>query len=80
MKIYVFRNSTVENLFNGIDSEFSGYGEFSDYPNDSDYYVFFYTYVSKLNASVDIDEIENHFIKLLQMLHRNRPVIYFFLS
>ncbi len=74
MKLYVFRNSTVENLFNGIDSEFSGYGEFANCPDDADYYLFFYTYVSRLSNSVEVDEIRNHLVKL-KMIVSNLSVV-----
>lgn len=73
MKLYIYRNSTVENLFNGINAEFSGYGEFSNYPNDADYYVFLYTHVSKFNHSIDVNEIESYYNKLL-MIVRNLPI------
>lgn len=73
MKLYIYRNSTVENLFNGINAEFSGYGEFTDYSTDADYYVFFYTHVPQFDNSIGVNEIENYHNKL-QMIVRDLPI------
>lgn len=42
MKYFIFRNNTVENLFQGFTAEFSGYDDISSWNEEADIFVWFY--------------------------------------
>jgi FkbH-like protein len=58
MNFFVYRNFTVENLFQGFDAKFSGYGDISFVPNNIDSYLWFYIPEIKVSKRDTINEID----------------------
>jgi FkbH-like protein len=80
MEYYVYRNFTVENLFKGLDAEYSGYGDISYIPKESKNYIWFYLPPIKMNQHELIAELidfQNKFQLLFQQIPVTKTVISF---
>jgi FkbH-like protein len=66
MKYFIFRNSTVENLFSDFDAIFSGYDDISNFNvvKDTDIYIWFYLVPLKPDENAVINEILSFYDKL----------------
>lgn len=65
MKYFIFRNSTIEPLFNKEKALFSGYADISYIDSDSESFIWFYTLPYKQSNQNLIKEIEDYYSKLL---------------
>ena len=72
MNYYIFRNSTLENLFIGIDAKFSGYNDISVIEKNADIYVWFYIIPVKTNRISLIKEIQSY-SNSIKFLHNLIP-------
>jgi FkbH-like protein len=70
MKYFVFRNSTIELFFKGLDTRFSGYEDVSFIDDTADAYIWFYFMPYKLNNDIMAEEIA-HYGALLNMVYSN---------
>jgi len=57
-KYFIFRNSTVENLFSKFEADYSGYNDISHIPDNADAYFWVYFSPIKTNADLYISEVE----------------------
>lgn len=64
MKYFVFRNQTIEYLWNDIHISFSGYDDISYIPDDVDAYIWFYQVPLNFDSAQLKQEIESYFEKL----------------
>lgn len=72
MKVFVYRNSTVEPFFSNFDSFFSGYGDISVLDPECDILVWFY--IIPYNANIDELRSEvDSYISRLELLLANIP-------
>ncbi|MDR0560041.1 MAG: HAD-IIIC family phosphatase [Prevotellaceae bacterium] len=72
MKYYIFRNSTIENLFSGLDANFSGYGDITVPDVTADVYVWFYLPTFKADLRKTAEEISVYY-ETLQFIHSKIP-------
>ena len=72
MDYYIYRNFTVENLFKGIDTVCSGYGDISEIREDAKAFIWFYLPPIKMNRQEILDEI-NDFQQKFQLLFSQIP-------
>lgn len=83
MKYYIYRNSTVENLFMGLDAEYSSYNDFSNLTVDAEYAIFFYTSLAVTGSNKEAEEINSYFIRLefiIKSLPKTQRIIVFTLE
>jgi FkbH-like protein len=66
MKYFVFRNSTVEPFFKGIDSDFSGYEDISVIDDCADRYIWFY--LVPIAENEIITKKMRHYTDLIRMI------------
>jgi len=59
-KYYIFRNATVESFFSKLPAEFSGYGDISNIPVDTDVYCWFYLSPIHTNSELFVQEVETY--------------------
>ena len=69
-RYYIFRNTTLENLFSKLNAVFSGYGDISHIPTDVDAYIWAYLAPVKTEATIYIQEIESYLQQLQLILSR----------
>lgn len=75
MKVFIFRNSTIENLFPALDYTYSGYGDIQ-IPNENfDKYFWFYTMPFKINQQELTAEIADYSRKLKLVLSQIEGVL-----
>jgi len=72
-KYFIFRNSTVENLFSKFHAAYSGYNDISYIPDDADAYFWAYFSPIKTNAELYILEIEAYIQQLQLALSQIKP-------
>jgi FkbH-like protein len=80
MKIFVFRNSTIEPLFSDDNKVFSGYEDISVFPDDCDLFVWFYTIPFKQDTAILVDEIASYYNNLelvLKQIPPNKNILIF---
>lgn len=79
-KYYIFKNSTLENLFANFEASFSGYGDISYIPNDTDVYVWAYLAPIKTDVHLFAKEIASylqHLQLVLSQISVQKPVYIF---
>ena len=59
MKYFIFRNNTIENLFDSHDVEYSDYDNISFIPTNVDSYIWFYQVPVKSDTKVLSEEISS---------------------
>ncbi len=82
-RFHIFRNSTVEPLFEKFDATFSGYNEIMDIDHDVDYFIWFYTQPINLETESLIEEIgsfKTDFDFIINRLDKSIPLIAISLS
>jgi len=72
MKYFIFRNSTVENLFGDKDVAYSGYDDIFCLNNEVEIYVWFYLLPLKMQRELIASEIVSYFNKLT-FVHKQIP-------
>jgi FkbH-like protein len=80
MKIFVFRNSTVEPLLSGDNIVFSRYEDISVIPDDSDLFIWLYTIPFRQDTAILVDEITSSYNKLelvLKQIPPNKNILIF---
>ena len=80
MKYYIFRNSTVELFFNEFNCEFSEYGDFLNFDDKFDRYIFFYNLLNKTDSNLiakEIEQYKNNLDFILSKLPPNKTFIIF---
>jgi FkbH-like protein len=83
MNFFVYRNFTAENLFQGFDVMFSGYGDISLIPDNTDSYIWFYIPEIKVSNKDKLNEIEGFRGKLnllLSQLPEHKLIVAFTIS
>lgn len=60
MNYFIFRNSTLENVFKGRDFKFSGYNDITNVDYLADSYIWFYLCPIKVNIDVVAEEINTY--------------------
>lgn len=70
MKYFVFRNTTVESLFQSYKVSFSGYEDIAHIERDADRYVWFYMHSLKSDVTIVSSEIR-HYIELFKFTLSN---------
>lgn len=73
MDYYIYRNFTVENLFKGVNTLCSGYGDISEIPDSAKAFIWFYLPPIKMNRQEILDEI-NDFQQKFQLLFSQIPI------
>lgn len=80
MRYYIFRNSTVEHLFNQFDATYSGYGDISNVKSDFDAYIWFYVLPFHPETSMLKSEVDTYNYRLqlvLQSIGTDKPCYVF---
>jgi FkbH-like protein len=80
MEYYIYRNFTVENLFKGLDTAYSGYGDISQIPKEAKNYIWFYLPPVKMKQNELISELfdfQNKFQLLFAQIPVTKTVIAF---
>lgn len=80
MKTYIFRNTTIENLFVGLKADYSGYGDIQSPNEEYKRIMWFYTIPFKVKTIDLANEINNYIQKLDLVLSRReikRPMYCF---
>lgn len=72
-KFFIYRNSTVENLFSNINSSYSGYGDISIHPTDFDCYVWCYFLPLKSDFDILSNEICS-FYNSIELITKQIPL------
>lgn len=72
-KFFIYRNSTVENLFSNINSSYSGYGDISIHPTDFDCYVWCYFLPIKSDFDILSNEICS-FYNSIELITKQIPL------
>ena len=72
-KIFIFRNTTVENLFVGLDAVFSGYNDISHIDPDAEVYFWMYLAPVKTDVQLFVREIESYTQQLQLILSQMTP-------
>lgn len=72
MKIFVFRNATLEPLFAKDDAAFSGYGDISDVPADAEKFVWFQTLPPDADPA-ETEALAADFLKRLNLVLTRVP-------
>ena len=72
-KYFIFRNSTVENLFSKFDAVYSGYNDISYIPDDVNAYFWVYLSPIKTNVDIYISEIEVYAQQFELVLSQIKP-------
>ena len=72
MKYFVFRNTTIENLFGNNNFSYSGYDDILTFDADADVFVWFYLLPVESNGEVLITEIESYYNRL-QLVYQKIP-------
>jgi FkbH-like protein len=73
MKIFVFRNSTIEHLFKRFDVSFSGYNDILSFKQDAEMFIWFYTTPIKADQQKVCEEINSFQATLDFVLHQLQP-------
>jgi HAD-superfamily phosphatase, subfamily IIIC/FkbH-like domain len=73
MKYFIFRNSTIENLFGSKDVAYSGYDDISYLDIEAETYVWFYLLPLKLQRKLISSEIDSYFNKLILVYQQIPP-------
>ena len=60
MNYYIFRNTTVELLFQNIKPKYSDYGDVLNFDQSFDCYMFFYNIINKSDRKLILSEIESY--------------------
>ncbi len=83
MNFYVYRNFTLENLFTGWDSSFSGYSDIAHVPEDAANYVWFYLPAINLNSlelASEVLDFKSRLDYLLTRIPRSKRFLIFTLD
>lgn len=83
MTYYIYRNSTIEQIFKDENVSFSGYDDISNLPKEAESYIWFYTLPFKHDTKVLVEEISFYFNNLLliyQQIPSNKNLYVFTLS
>lgn len=83
MKQFIFRNSTVENLFGTTDVIYSGYNDIQNIDFDSDLYIWFYMLPVKVNRQLLCEEIHSYYQDILyvrEQIPSNKYLVVFTLQ
>ncbi len=72
MKFYIFRNSTVENIFGNAEFAYSGYNDITSCDYKSDVYIWFYMLPVGSNPDLLKKEIQSYF-QAIQLVSKNIP-------
>lgn len=78
MKLFIYRNSTVESLFRNFDVNFSGYNNVFENDEEANVNIWFYTLSPTINNQQKILEVEDYEIKLdfiLKNIDNKKPLI-----
>lgn len=75
MKTFIYRNSTVENLFLELDADYSGYGDIVSPKLEYERLMWFYTLPFKSDPEKLVDEIIDYQNKLAIILSAKPPVV-----
>lgn len=78
MKTYIYRNSTIENLFPHINAEYSGYGDIVPPTETFERFFWFYTLPFRVNTDDLVTEINGYTEKLQFILSNNYSLLYCF--
>jgi FkbH-like protein len=83
MKYYIFRNTTIELLFQKIKPDYSDYGDVLNFDQSFDRYIFFYNLINKTDSKLILSEIDSykkmiHFI--INKMDTNKLLILFTLG
>ena len=80
MKTFIFRNNTIEQLFGSKETEYSGYDDISQVPQDADVYVWFYQVPFKYDRAALTAEVEGYWQKfemVWQRMPQDKTVVIF---
>lgn len=83
MDFFIYRNFTAENLFQGYQASYSGYGDISEVPLNVSNYVWFYIPEIKISTLESLNEINGYQGKLellLSQIPDNKKIIVFTIS
>jgi FkbH-like protein len=83
MKLFIFRNSTIEPYFTPYQAAFSGYGDISVVPGDTDIYLWFYTFPVEFQQNIliqKIAEIKNKLYLIVDKVPSSKSLYIFTLS
>ena len=83
MKQFIFRNSTVENLFGTTEVMYSGYNDIHTIDFDADLYIWFYMLPVKVNRQLLCEEIHSYYQDILyirEQIPSNKNLLVFTLQ
>jgi FkbH-like protein len=72
MKYYIFRNSTIENLFGNAVASYSGYANIMDINKDAEIFIWFYLLPVKPNRKDVVNEVASYFNNI-QLIYQQIP-------
>lgn len=80
---YIYRNATIENLFDKLPVTYSGYDDISSIPDSVDAFIWFYQLPVRFNGKMAAEELESYLEKIkfiIGRIPRSKPFLIFTLS